>query len=201
MNNSGFVFKPFLLLALFATSVHAELVSRLGGVAVYDTDRNITWIADANLAITQQFGLLITVNVDEDMPNSIGSTGKMTWDNANAWIAGMNAANYLGFNDWRLPTTLVPDTSCSDDKGGWSPASNDDSIGYNCSGGELGHLWFEEFDGWGYFEIGNQVAFEKFTNVDAMYRSCTMGECYCSQFTVNHDAWHWMASHLLRHRL
>ena len=29
----------------------------------------------------------------------------MQWATAQAWIAAMNTAAYLGFSDWRLPTT------------------------------------------------------------------------------------------------
>ncbi len=50
----------------------------------------------------------------------------------------MNAANYLGFNDWRLPATAVPDASCdnqltegADAGAGWASG---------CTGSEMGHL-------------------------------------------------------------
>ncbi len=52
-------------------------MSRLGGQAVYDTDRNITWLADAN------------------------ANGQMNWTAANAWATGLNVGGYTG---WRLPT-------------------------------------------------------------------------------------------------
>lgn len=40
-------------------------------------------------------------------------------------------------NDWRLPTTLQPDPTCDDQGGG-------DGYGYNCTGSEIGHLWYVE---------------------------------------------------------
>ena len=33
-----------------------------------------------------------------------GSGGKMTWHDANRYVAGLNAARFAGRTDWRLPT-------------------------------------------------------------------------------------------------
>jgi len=97
-----------IVLALWCcSSVHAALLSRLGGQAVYDTDRNITWLANANLAASNTLGV-----------TGINGNGTMNWAKANEWIAAMNSANYLGVNDWRLPTTLQPDPSCGGQSGG-----------------------------------------------------------------------------------
>jgi hypothetical protein len=71
-----------------------------GHEAVYDDVLNITWLADANLANTNAFGVV-----------GIGITGGMTNLTALAFINAMNAQNaglgYLGVNSWRL-TTLSP---------------------------------------------------------------------------------------------
>ncbi len=94
-----------LVLTLCLTSTaNATLFSRLGGDALYDDVLNITWLSNANLALANQFGLSLSTNEFDSTANTVGSTGRMSWDNANAWIAGMNSANHLGFNDWRLPT-------------------------------------------------------------------------------------------------
>jgi len=81
------LFPALLLLAGMglAHTAQASLMSRLGGLAVYDTDRNITWSANANLA---------------------GTT--MNWTAATAWAANLV---YAGFDDWRLPTALNADGS------------------------------------------------------------------------------------------
>ena len=55
----------------------------------------------------------------------------------------MNTANYLGFNDWRLPATLVPDNGCTNLDG----SLRTDSGGWNCTGSEMGHLYYDEFGG------------------------------------------------------
>lgn len=120
----------------------------LGGQAVYDTDLNITWLANANLAASNSFG---TVGIAFD--------GSMNLDTANTWIANMNVWNngvgYLGFNDWRLPSMLFPDTSCTQDAAGAVPSTAPNT--FNCSGGELGHLYYAELGGIA-FQTGMNMA-------------------------------------------
>ncbi|MEX2480975.1 MAG: PEP-CTERM sorting domain-containing protein [Gammaproteobacteria bacterium] len=74
-------------------TAQATLMSRFAGQAYYDTVLDITWLADANLAASNTFGV-----------GGIDSLGLMNWHTANDWIGGMNAASHLGFSDWRLPT-------------------------------------------------------------------------------------------------
>ncbi len=114
-----------LILTLCLTSTaHATLFSRLGGEALYDDVLDITWLSNANLADTTDFGV-----------TGINVNGLMNWNTANAWIVGMNSANHLGFNDWRLPDMDI----------------NDDDTIINCFGGgvsgcsdnEYGHLFWE----------------------------------------------------------
>lgn len=104
---------------------NAALVSRLNGQAVYDTDLNITWLANSNLAASNNFNVFGVTN------------GSMDWYTAQSWIGAMNSANYLGFSDWRLPATLVPDTTCGGPSSlGWGVV--------DCSGSEMGHLFYTE---------------------------------------------------------
>lgn len=126
------------IVALGASSIaNGALVSRLGGAAVYDTDLNITWLANANLAGSNDFGVSgIGCGVGcEDAPLAAGYTG---WFPAQSWIGAMNTANYLGYHDWRLPTTLYPDATCSD---------NNLYASYNCTGSEMGELFYNELGG------------------------------------------------------
>jgi len=84
------------LLAGLALSGAAEatLIDRGGGL-IYDSGLDVTWLQNANLAATNGFGV-----------SGIGGSGVMTWDTAQSWIAAMNAAHYLGYSDWRLPTMV-----------------------------------------------------------------------------------------------
>lgn len=83
------------------------LIDRGNGL-VYDIARNITWLKDANYAKT------------------IGRSpdGQMTWQQAMAWVAGLN---YRGIAGWRLPDARGQDGS--------GPVE-----GENCAEGEIGHL-------------------------------------------------------------
>jgi uncharacterized protein (TIGR03437 family) len=60
----------------------------------------------------------------------------MSYQSAAAWVAAMNAANYLGHTNWQLPTTPLADSGC----GFVGPQNN--SFGYNCSASALGSLYF-----------------------------------------------------------
>ncbi len=130
---------------LSAPGAHAALVSVLGGQAINDTGLNITWAANANLAATNIFGLAYGVDYGTDIwgnQSVIYSSGAMTWGGAMKWIGAMNAANYLGYSDWRLPTTLLPDATCS-------------SGGMNCTGSEMGHLFYNELGGVAFSSIAS----------------------------------------------
>ena len=93
-------------------------------VFLYDTDLNITWLRDAN------------------------RNGAMSWAAANAWASGFSLG---GFDDWRLPTTLQPDPSCSQQARIIGPSVPLPGFGFNCSGSEMGHLWYNE--------LGNTAGF------------------------------------------
>ena len=87
--------KKLIALALISVSMQANsaLVSRAGGAAYYDTVLDITWLADANYALTEDFGI-----------GGISfTTGQMDYSTANTWVAALNASNHLGINTWRLP--------------------------------------------------------------------------------------------------
>jgi hypothetical protein len=107
-----------LVLGLWA-SAQATLIDNGGGF-IYDTDFNITWLQDANYAKTSGYS----------------STGLMDWSTANTWATTLV---YDGVSGWRLPTTLQPDLSCSGQGNG--------SFAANCTGSELGHLYYTELGG------------------------------------------------------
>lgn len=67
-----------------AMPADAALIDRGGGL-IYDDDLNITWLADANYAMTSGYD----------------SDGKMIWSVAMSWADGLV---YGGYDDWRLPS-------------------------------------------------------------------------------------------------
>jgi Protein of unknown function (DUF1566) len=119
---------------LFVTgAANAALTSIDGGLAVYDSTQNISWVADANLAFTSGYC---------GLPNDcFNASGGMNWYEAQAWIGSLNAASYLGVNDWRLPNTAQPDATCS------SVDGDGQNYGYNCTGSELGNLFYNGLGG------------------------------------------------------
>jgi Protein of unknown function (DUF1566) len=118
-----------LLYCVSQPRADAALVAGINDRTVYDTVNNVSWLANANLAATQKFGV-----------SGINPDGSMSWDTAQAWITAMNAANYLGSNRWRLPNTQLPDASCSQ-----RPKSA--AFGFGCTGSEMGNLFYNELGG------------------------------------------------------
>lgn len=139
----------FAAACLLSTTANAALESRLGGLAVYDTDLNVTWLADAHLALTNTFGLTTDVDlgsipgVNTEGGSYIWGMGDMTWGGAMKWITAMNTANYLGYNDWRLPIVTDGDPL--------APFSNNGvGSGYNKTGSEMAHLFYNELGNKGF---------------------------------------------------
>lgn len=125
----GAAMTALYLCLVFPTIVNADLYPRLGGKLVYDDDLDVTWLANGNLAESMTFGV-----------SGISQDGSMNWGNgeALAWVAAMNSANYLGYDSWHLPDTIVDDTSCSD-------MSQRGYFGTGCTGSDMGHLYYIEF--------------------------------------------------------
>jgi hypothetical protein len=141
-----------------STATKADMVSTLGGLGVYDTDLDITWLANANAGAATAFD------------DGISTTdGMMSWQNASNWVASLTVG---GFTEWRLPTTLQPDPSC----GNQVPTSN----GQNCTGSEMGHLFHNELGGTSFNSmlLSGDPDLVKFTNFpnsppDIVYWSST----------------------------
>jgi hypothetical protein len=129
-----------VILLFVLGSAQAALIDRGGGL-IYDDDLDITWLQDANLAASNTFGLPIGVSLGTYPSDSSGVLGIITldggmnWPAARFWIDAMNAANYLGVSDWRLPTTIQPDPTCN-----YQLYDPPQGSGGNCTGSEMGHL-------------------------------------------------------------
>ena len=130
-----------------AGAAQAALVDRGGGM-IYDTTRNITWLADMNL------------------------NGLMNRAVATAWAANLV---YGGFSDWRLPTLNPADTTCGSNS---TPLGFPTQYyGFNCTGGELSGLFVTDLGNKAGESVLNQVGdtleqianFALFSNVQSNY--------------------------------
>jgi hypothetical protein len=76
------------------------------------------------------------------------TNGQMFWADATTWAANLV---YGGKDDWRLP---IADTSC---------------FGFNCTGSELGHLFYQELGATAGSSIltGNATELAKFSNIQS----------------------------------
>lgn len=135
----------FGLVGLFNTS-HATL-NDLGNGLVNDDVLNITWMQDANLFKTlcdanDPIATGFTPVDTADAATVCTNNGQMTWNDAEAWMARLNAQSYLGFTDWRQPLTAQPDPACSIQS--VNAGFPDQGFGYNCAnvGSELNHLFY-----------------------------------------------------------
>lgn len=104
-----------LSLSALSSSAQASLLGRLPVTpsgsdyqAYYDTVLNITWLANANLAASETFGVA-------GISNTPPQQGWMSWTTAGDWITAMNAASYLGATTWRMPTLIdIDNNGCVD---------------------------------------------------------------------------------------
>ena len=77
---------------LWGNLAQAALHDRGNGL-IYDDVLNVTWVQDANLAASRNFGIY---GMRPD-----GRMGDCAM--ASRWIEAMNAARYKGYDDWQLP--------------------------------------------------------------------------------------------------
>ena len=129
------------VLAMPLSNVNAALLERLNGVAYYDTEANLTWLADANYAMTSGYD----------------SDGYMDWVTANTWASSLTIS---GVSDWRLPTTQFLDSSCSNQ-------TATQSWGYGCTSSEMGNLFYNVLGGDLYTSIDttHNDNYDLFTNI------------------------------------
>ena len=147
-----------LILALLAGlslsgAAQATLIDRGGGL-IYDTGLNITLLQNANLGATDLFGV------------STDSGSLMNWFQANQWIGAMNTADYLGYSDWRLPTTAPINGSTFNYNFSFNGTTD---VGYNVSapgtayagstGSEMAYLFYNDLGNKAYYDTsGNPQA-------------------------------------------
>ena len=160
---SAFLF-PVLFVFGIAGNVNAALIDRGGGL-IYDSDQNITWLQDANYAMTSGYH----------------SDGYMTWDEAIAWADGLeyyDEVRDVTWDDWRLPITVDGPFLRGFDgttTGGYNIITSEMGYMYYVN---LGNLSYYALDGtypqpgWGLNNTG------PFNNIEREYWSCTQYGVY-----------------------
>lgn len=142
---------------------------------IYDTDLDITWLG---------FGNYAAGSIYDNGGNT--SDGRMTWANANNWAADLE---YLGFTNWRLPTAVAiqDDSSCESIQ----YPGNGNFYYYNCTGSEMGHLFYNELDA--VIDINTNSATFNETLFDGLlqnnYWSSTAAGAGCFLNNPNSCAW------------
>ena len=79
------------------------------------------------------------------------SDGRMTYANALAWIDSLNAINYLGYSDWRLPRNLPVD-GVAFNYAYTFDGSSDNSYNIRDPNAELSYLYYVELGNIGQFD-------------------------------------------------
>lgn len=148
----------------------AALIDRGGGL-IYDSSRNLTWLADMNHAKT----------------TGHDSDGRMNWSEASAWAANLV---YGGYDDWRLPTLDPSDDTCSDS---YLYGNLQLRYGYGCQLGELSGLFVSD--------LGNKKGEtvldpagdtpEQMANL-ALFRNVQVGEYWSSAEFGPNPAYSWI---------
>jgi hypothetical protein len=117
--------------------VSNSLVASTDGKIIYDQALDMYWLADANLAATNTFGIRQGINPHpkDGVYININPDGSMNYATAVAWIDAMNAQDYLGHNNWRLP--MATDASAAYYITG-------SGIGDTFQGSEMGELYYTE---------------------------------------------------------
>lgn len=144
-------FSGMILLLLAFSTANAALLSRASGQAYYDDVLDITWLANANLAN------LANADSNDFGVTGINANGTMSWAKANEWIGAMNTANWLGTNDWRLPTVEPLNGSSFNYSSSFNGSTD---YGYNQSeqgtayagstASEMAHLFYNTLNNKGY---------------------------------------------------
>ncbi len=152
-------------------AAQAALHDRGGGL-IYDDVLDITWLQDANYALTSGY-------VFSDAVTSSAGDGRITWYEATTWTTNLN---YGGYTDWRLPTVSPLNGSAFTYTTGWSGDSDNSanvsapgSVYAGSTASELAHLffntlgnksWWDPVDGSNTQSISGMVNTSPFINAD-----------------------------------
>lgn len=138
-----------------ATGASALLIAGTAQAALQDRDLDGDSVVDAFYDTDLDITWLRDAKVRR-------GSGTSTWDVAMAWADGFS---FGGYDDWRLPIS-------------------DTCVGINCTGSEMGHLWYVELGNTANVEITNRGNFQNLTAYNGDFWSGT-------ESTTNQDnAWY-----------
>jgi len=169
-----------IILLVLSVTAEASLIKGEDDLInlIYDTDLDVTWLGFGNAAAGSSYD------------NGGSSTdGRMSWANANSWATDLN---YLGFTNWRLPTavSVLSDPSC-DLLEYTGPGSDGTKYYYNCTGSEMGNLFYNGLDA--VININTNSATFNETFFDGLlhknYWSSTAADPECYLNDTNNCAW------------
>jgi hypothetical protein len=136
-------------------------------------------------------GMIYDDDLDITWLQDANPIGWVSWDTANAWAESLV---YGGFDDWRLPYTPQMDPTCVS-------IQTVDFLSYqDCTGGELGHLFYTElgnFYSTDYLDIINNY-YGPFFNIQTGYWTSTRFDPTLEWPTdtgamiPNNDDYHWL---------
>ncbi len=132
-----------LSISALTNIANAGLIDRGNGM-IYDDVQDITWLQDANYAMTSGYH----------------ADGLMNWHESVAWV---DQLSFGGFEDWRLHNAAPGDENCMF-------GSGDANYGANCYKNELVHMMHYDFGLVGTQSIDAAVGdaeYELFTNLHA----------------------------------
>ena len=133
-----------ILMVLGLSTAHATLFDRGNGM-IYDSAQNITWLQDAQWAVTSGYVADNLSDNGNSATDNIFADGRMGWDAAMTWA---DQLSYGGFNDWRL--SRITDTGV----GGCDFSYDGTDCGYNVdtATGEIAHLFYETLGNIAYYD-------------------------------------------------
>lgn len=136
-----------IIMIALSTATNAELTDNADGTVtqVRNDGSILMWIQDVNLAATETFGV-----------SGITDGSYMDWETANNWINAMNASEYLGYDDWRLPDNR-PVNGIGYDHTFSYDGSTDSGYNITSPNNELAYMYYTELGNIGYYDTsGNR---------------------------------------------
>ena len=144
-SRTGFIVKSLALSLIGVGTSQAALIDRGGGL-IYDDVKNITWLRDANYAVTSGYS----------------ANGRLTWTDALTFAQNLDYRDDVRgvtWSDWRLPTAVNDPSS-----GGYDPTGASSELGYmyyvnlglspiylGGNKGPIKNVWFDNLAGSAYW--------------------------------------------------